>query len=184
MIIEHSDATVRLESALTLDECLQRLDESIDPKCLSLFSLSGYAGDRPVIGQIDGTSVVLFKRRYWRNDFAPNFYGILIPNGSGTLIEGHWGSSPWVKMFMRIWLIFVAAIGVPIFFLSAKDLLTGSHTVSGDLWVGIFVPPALLLYGWLLPKLGLLFSYGDKDVILSVLEDALAAQNSADNVPL
>jgi hypothetical protein len=52
-----------------------------------MFSWSGYKGDLPVLGTITGNSFRLQKRRYWRNDFAPYFYGQIAPEpGTSPLV--------------------------------------------------------------------------------------------------
>jgi hypothetical protein len=67
--------TVFMHSVLAPDALAGTLRRSIDPEHFTLFSLSGYKGDRPILGEVDGKSFRLQKRRYSRNDFAGHFYG-------------------------------------------------------------------------------------------------------------
>ncbi len=45
----------------------------------------------------------------------------------------------------------------------------------GELWVGLVVPPAMILFGLLLPELGALLSFHERKQVLEMLQRALAA---------
>jgi hypothetical protein len=172
--------TIVLHSTLAPTTAADALRRSIDEEHRTLFSLSGYKGQRPVLGKITDSTFRVQKRRYWRNDFAPNFYGRFIPDAAGgTRIEGSFSLSPWVRTFMRFWLVGVVLLGGPIFVLTILDMTTGSHYTRGDAWVGVIVPPALALWGFLLPKIGGLFGRSDELYLLTYLEHALAARLEA-----
>jgi hypothetical protein len=141
--------------------------------------MSGYKGDRPVLGEVFGEEFRIQKRRYWRNDFAPHFYGTLHWEPGGTRIEGHFDVSTWVKNVMRFWVGFVAVVGGIVFVLSVLDLTTGSHFISGDVRVGIIVPPAMLLFGLILPRIGRLVGKGDERFLLEHIQLTLAAHVEA-----
>jgi hypothetical protein len=66
-------------------------------------------------------------------------------------------------------------IGTPIFVETVMDVTTGSHHVTGDKWVGLIVPPALVLFGTIWPKIGRLFGKGDRQFILGHVQNTLAA---------
>ena len=68
-----------LHSAIPPDECLRRIEASTDPGNRTLFSLSGYKGSKPLLVKFDGNQFKLWKRRYYRNDFAPYFFGTFRP---------------------------------------------------------------------------------------------------------
>jgi len=138
--------------------------------------MSGYKGDRPVLGEVFGETFRIQKRRYWRNDFAPHFFGTLHWEPGGTRIEGRFDISPWVKGFMRFWIGFVAVVGGMIFVLSVLDLTTRSHFISGDLWIGIIAPPGMLAFGFILPRIGRLLGEGDERFIIDYIQHALAAR--------
>jgi len=171
--------TVVLRSALATTVATDALRRSIDQERRTLFSISGYKGDRPVLGEISDSTFRLQKRRYWRNDFAPNFYGRFVsePTG-GTRIEGYFALSPWLKKFMRFWLVGVVLLSGPIFVLSLLDMITGSHFATGDIWVGIIVPPTLVLWGFALPRIGRLLGKGDERYLLEHLQHVVAARES------
>ena len=147
----------------------------MDEERWTLFSISGYNGHRPVLGKFSERTFRLQKRRYWRNDFAPYFYGQIQSESGGTKIEGYFDVARWVKLFMRIWLVGAAVLGAPIFVLTLLDIAAGSHHVSGDTWVGLLVPPALVTFGILLPKLGRLLGRSAERTILEHLQNTLEA---------
>ena len=164
-----------LRTDFDTEECRRHLIESIDPERRTVFSLSGYKGSKPVIGRIEGNRFYLHKRRYWHNDFAPQFYGNLLPQARGTLIEGYFDVRRWTKIFMRIWLGGVLLLGSPIFARSLLDVLKGRSYMEGDLQVGLLVPPCMVLFGILFPKLGLWFGRGEERFILEFLQSRLVA---------
>jgi hypothetical protein len=167
---------VALHSDISISECLNRISNAIDTPRWTVFSLSGYQGSRPVLGKIEGDRIRLEKRRYYRNSFAPYFYATLSEQEHGTRIEGHFDSPPLVKVFMRIWFVFVVAIGIPIFILSLKDIFLKTDTGSGDPIVGVLVPPVLIVFGILLPKIGRWFARSEEGFILNFLQRILPAR--------
>jgi hypothetical protein len=58
----------------------------------------------------------------------------------GTRIEGYFDAQRWAKYFMRIWLGFAVLMGTPIFVRTVIDVVSGSHYMSGDKWVGLLEP--------------------------------------------
>ena len=78
--------TVLLHSALAPATLLDALRRSIDSEQRTLFSLSGYKGDRPVLGEVRENAFRLQKRRYSRNDFAGQFYGTVVSEAGGSRI--------------------------------------------------------------------------------------------------
>jgi hypothetical protein len=129
-----------------------------------------------VLGEVTDATFRLQKRRYWRNDFAPNLYGKIKAGDGGSRIEAYFDVSRWVKFFMRIWLGGVFLFGGPIFVLSALDFLPGRHYTSGDKWVGLTVLPVMVLWGFLLPRIGRWFGKGDERFLLEFVQQTLAAQ--------
>ena len=167
---------IALRTDFGTEECRRRLNESIDPERRTIFSLSGYKGSKPVMGRIDGYEFHLQKRRYWNNDFAQQFYGNLLPEERGTRIEGYFDVPRWTKMFLRFWLGGVILIGSPVFILSLLQRVRGGGYEEGDARLGLLVPPCLLLFGVLLPKLGLWLGRHEEQFILGFLERTLVAR--------
>jgi hypothetical protein len=165
-----------LHSALAPNAVADALRRSIDEEQRTFFSLTGYRGSSPVLGVITDNTFRLRRRRYWRNDFAPCFYGQFHSESGGSRIEAHFDMSPWTRNFMRLWLAGVTILGGPIFVLCLIDLTTGSHYTSGDARVGLIVPPAMILWGFVLPKIGRLFGSGDEQILSEFVQQTLAAR--------
>jgi hypothetical protein len=169
-------ATIVLHSSLAAAAAAEALHRSIDEERGTLFSISGYKGDRPVLGDVSETTFRLQARRYWRNDFAPHFYGRFHPEPGGTRIEGYFDVSGWVRTFMHLWIGGVVIFGVSTLALTILDATARTDFTSGSVWVGIIVPPAMVLFGILLPKLGRLLAKGDERFILQHIQHTLAAR--------
>jgi len=165
-----------LHSALSPDAVAGALRNSIDEEHRTLFSLSGYRGDRPVLGEVQAGSFRLQKRRYYRNDFAGQFYGRFQAEPGGTRVEGYFNASRWSRFFMKVWLAGAVLIGTPIFVLTLIDLTKGSHHMSGDMWVGLVVPPSLVLFGAVLPRFGRLLGRSGERFLLKHLQQTLGAR--------
>ena len=165
-----------LHSALSPNAAADALRRSIDEKHWTLFSLSGYRGNRLLLGQVGENTFTVQKRRYSRNDFAGHLFARFEPEASGTRIEVYFDAPPWARYFMRIWLAGAVLVGVPIFAGTVIDMIAGSHYTSGSIWVGLLVPPLLVLYGTVFPKIGRFFGKADRRFILEEVQNILAAR--------
>ena len=76
---------------------------------------------------------------------------------------------------MRIWLGAVILLGVPAFVATVIEIAKGTASREGA-WVGLVVPPALILFGIVLPKFGRLLGQGDEQDILRHVQSTLAAR--------
>jgi hypothetical protein len=160
------------------EACVRRLDDSIDPWHRTPLSFSGFEGSKPVIGWIDGYEFRLRKRRYYRNDFAPQFHGNLKRDGRGTVVEGYFDRPRWAKVGTRIWLGAAILMGTPVFFSTLRNLIRGTSNAQEGLLIGLLVPPALVLFGVLLPKFGLWLGRYEERYILEFLQTTLIASAS------
>jgi len=165
-----------LHSALAPNTIGDVLRRSIDEERRTLFSLSGYRGDRPILGEVCDDTFRLQKRRYNRNDFTGHFYARFESESGGTRIEGYFDAPHWARYFMRIWLGMAVLIGTPIFVETVLDITTGSHHMTGDRWVGLLVPPGLVFFGSIAPSLGRLLGRKDERFILEHVQNTLAAR--------
>jgi hypothetical protein len=109
-----------MQSPMSPDAVADALRRSMDNERRTLFSLSGYKGDQPVLGEVVGNTFRLQKRRYWRNDFAPHFYGEIQSDPAGTRVEGRFDLADWVRLFMWFWLGGVVLIGGSTFLFSLR----------------------------------------------------------------
>jgi hypothetical protein len=165
-----------LHSILSPNAVADALRRSIDKQQWTLFSLSGYKGKLPVLGEVGENTFHVQKRKYYRNDFAGQFYGRFAPETGGTRIEGYFDYPRWARYFMRIWLGFAVLVGTPIFVRTLSDVITGNNYMSGDKWVGLIVPSALVLFGTVLPKFGRLLGKSDERFMLEHIQNTLAAR--------
>jgi hypothetical protein len=164
--------TIALKTDLGVEECLGRLSDATDSPKLTLFSRSGYLGSKPVMAKIDGKKIKLWKRRYYRNSFAPFFFGTISPQAQGSLIEGHFGMDPFVKAFMVFWLgsVLVACVSVLI--------ATLSHPFHARDLPAFIIPPGMIIFGIALPKIGSWMARSEDKYLREFLETTLAAQPS------
>jgi hypothetical protein len=166
--------TIVLQSTLSPDQCRERLRANTDVQQRTLFSFSGYKGKNPVLCRIEGEKFQLQKRRYYRNDFAPNFYGTLQPWGNSARIEGYFGPPRWTIIFLRIWLGATLLFTLPVAFISLQRLFGGSPQ-SGDL-VGLLFPFLFVGFGLLAPRFGDWLGRNEKAFLLQFMETTLAAK--------
>ena len=129
-----------LHSALGPEAVVDALRRGVDEERWTLFSLSGLAGDRPMVGRVEGERFRLRKRRYWHDDFAGQFYGRIEAQADGTRIDGYFDFPRWVHWLVRGWLVLAVVIAAPIFVLTLSDMLAGTHFMGGgNPWVGLVV---------------------------------------------
>jgi len=76
---------------------------------------------------------------------------------------------------MRVWLGLAILIGAPSFFIVLKCAINPLCADRENLWVGLIVPPALILWGFLLPRLGAAFGFHERKYIVELLERTLLA---------
>jgi hypothetical protein len=168
--------TVILHSSLTPDAFAEALRRAIDTEHWTFFSLSGYEGTRPILGEVHAQTFRLQKRRISRNDFAGHFFGQVEPEPSGARIEGYFAAPPWARYFMKVWVVLAVICGGPVLVMSLRDALTGHHEVGGDLWVGIVVPAILIFVGTVLPRITQRFGRGDRKMMIEFVEEVGSAK--------
>jgi hypothetical protein len=163
---------------LSVEECLRRLREGTDIGVRTIFPFSGYKGKKPVLSKFDGDQFTLWKRKYYRNDFVPYFYGALTPEAAGTRIEGRFDMNKFTKIFMRVWLAFVALTGLPVVYSAL------SNGRNADALFGAEVAGGMLAFGFLMPKFGQLIGKGQERYLREFLETTLAARADGRGLPL
>jgi hypothetical protein len=171
--------TIALRTDLNMEECLRRLREGGDVAQRAIFSLSGYKGSKAVLSKFDRTKFKLWKRRRWsRYDFSPFFSGTLSPEGNGTRIEGNFGTSPLVKVYLIVWLTLAVVFSLP-FFLGSL-----AHTIRGTDWPGIAIPLGVLTIGVLMPRIGRLTGRREERFVLEFLVTTLEARTDGSRLSL
>ena len=165
-----------LHSALPPEAVADALRRSMDEEHRTLFSLSGYQGNCPVLGEVRADSFRLQMRRYSRNDFAGQFYGRFQSEPEGTRIEGYFDAPRGARIFMKIWLVGAILIGTPILVSTVNELTKGGYPLSGDMWVGLVVPPALVLFGTVLPRFGRMQGRSGERFLLEHVKRTLGAR--------
>jgi hypothetical protein len=113
---------VVLYSLLDLAACTQRLDRAIDHDDFSMFSLSGYRGVKPFLGNVTGRQFKVFQRGY--KNIPSVLSGDLRPHGEATRVEGKFDLEPTSKIAICLFSLVGILIVIPVVLYSLKD-----HTV-------------------------------------------------------
>jgi hypothetical protein len=162
-----------LQSGLSAELCIARLRETTDEQHRTFFGLSGYRGSKPILSQIQGNNFKLQKRRYYRNDFAPNFYGAITSWGSSARIEGAFGPPRWTVIFSRFWIAFMVLVSVPV---AIASFVRVQPSHPNDAYISVFVPLLLVASAFFAPKFGDWLGRNEKTFILQFLETTLQAR--------
>jgi hypothetical protein len=91
-------------SSLTRQECVRRLQESVDRD-------SVLSGNKPVIGRVRETSLRLRKRIKGRNSFQTVVFAKIVQDQGRTRLECRFGIHPIVIGFMLFWFGGVITLG-------------------------------------------------------------------------
>jgi len=130
-----------LRTNLPLFECAHRLRSAVDEPRWALLSLSGYAGSKAVIGTVDATEARLQRRSRLRHPWEAVFlHARLVPDHSGTRIEGRFRRRRSQVIFMGLWTAFAIVVGGILFLSAVMELVGSSGRWSGNPWVGVAVP--------------------------------------------
>ena len=156
---------------LSIEACKARLAAGIDVERL-WFTRSGYRGERPILGKIRDTRFRLQKRRYYRNSFAPFFYGRFVDSGGSTLIEGEFRMHPFVKVFMGLWLSFIALFSV---LALASSTRPGEQEGKG---IALVFSAGMMVFGIALIKFGHWLARAEKPAIVAFLKTTLEAEDA------
>jgi len=132
---------LRLHTDLPLAECAHRLRGAVDEPRWALFSFSGYAGSKAVIGTVDTNAVRLLRRSRFGHPWEAVFlYARLVPDQSGTRIEGRFRRRRSHAIFMGLWTTFAIVVGSIWFVLSVLELVAPTGRASGNPWIGVAFP--------------------------------------------
>jgi hypothetical protein len=162
-----------LRTRISLEECKARLVSAVDAERFGL-SFSGYGGSKPILGKIGDNSFRLQKRRYYRNSFAPFFFGRFVPSDTGTVIEGEFRMHPFINGFMIFWFSFLAFLFVTML----ASSITGQGFVEGSRFLVPVIPVGLALFGIVFLKVGRWLGKGEEKDIIAFLKSTLEANDA------
>lgn len=162
--------TINLRSPLPLNECYQRLMESVDNSFFSQF------GSKPIAGKISRTSINIRKVIWYQNSFQMILKASIKEDPNGTTIIGRFGLHSFVKVFMFIWFGFIILFGGISWIVSV-----GAHVLSGTLpegeaWMGVLITPSLIVAGIGLLKFGKYLSRDEPGFLTDFLIKLLDAK--------
>jgi hypothetical protein len=147
----------------------------MDAERRSLFSLSGYKGDRPLMGSVVGSRFSIQKGAIAVMILPHVFTGVLSRKWGGrelrvisTHQNGRGGSCGCA-------LVSAILLGVPGFVVAVIEVAKGSTGEQGAR-VGLIVPPASILLFIVLPKFGRLLGQKDEQEILRHIQSTPAAR--------
>jgi len=163
-----------LHTRIPIEECKARLASSVDAERLG-FSWSGYAGSRPILGKLRGATFRLQKRRYYRNSFAPFFFGRFVAADGGTLIEGEFRMHPFVKVFMVVWFSFLSVFSVIVLI----SVFARQADVQGSPVLGLVIPAGMAAFGIALVKFGRWLGRSEETAIVAFLKNTLETNDAA-----
>jgi hypothetical protein len=162
---------MKLRTKLSLAECRRRLGSSTDLRGMAL----SWDAEAPgaVLGEFRGPVFRLHTPKYYRNSFAPFFYGKLTEADGGAMLEGDFRMNPFVRLFMVFWLSFILLFAAGALIVPAQ-----AHSASG-LGRGWFFAGLVLLaiLGGGLVQVGKWSGRGDEEVIHSFLKSTLEASD-------
>ena len=168
-----------LHSDYPPESCLLKLNAEMDIDHWTLFSLSGYRGEKEMLGRIVRNEFRLHKRRYWHNSSAPVLFGRVTLEGQGGLVEAYWGTWRGPRIFIRVWLGLAIIIAIPFLIGSLRDVMNGKSLARDNLWLGLVVPLALVLWGLLVPRIGAALSFHERKYAFQLLQRVLVARRDA-----
>jgi hypothetical protein len=158
---------ITFQTHLTASDCKARLADAVDPVRLG-FTRSGFSGDKPILGKFKESYFRIQARRYYRNSFAPYFYGRFVPNEQGTRIQGRFRIHPFARIFMFVWFGFLA------FFIFVANTQSAGLSLAGHA-IFLLGPLAMAAFGYGLLKFSAWLARNEKTVIISLLKTTLHA---------
>ena len=163
---------MHLRSTLPPEDLLRRIRSGCDEERFSLWSMSGHAGERTIIGKFDGDRFRLQMRRFYRNSFAPFFYGEVRAIDSGSELSGDFKLHPFVRIFFGIWMT-GATLGAMA--ISVAGLTEGHAERVGPF---IALPFALPLFGFGMLRFGRWLARNEAPSIVRFLERCAASEGT------
>jgi hypothetical protein len=162
--------TVELKSPLSRNECVQRLRRELNAPW-KIF------GDGPVMGTVSEASLRARKRIWYGNSFQTILSAVMSDDGTRTHIACKFGLSCFVRVFSIFWLAGVLSVGGMLFLASLASLVSDpTQAMKGTAWVGLVVPPAMILFFFVGLGFGRYLARDERDCLLQYLNATIAAQ--------
>ena len=173
-----------LHSTLSLGTLPDALRHSMAEERRTAFTFSNtpFRRGSQFLGEVSENTFSIEKRRFNENDYPVEFRWRFESESGGTRIEGYFEEPDWSKRFRKIWLGVVVVAAPLIFLKTLVDVMTGSSLTHNNLWLGLVVPPTLVLTGLLAPKIGRTQRKKDEQQILDHLRNTLGARIDEPNL--
>ena len=162
--VEQFELNLRLDA----NEALNRIIRASDEQRWGL-SFSGYQGTKPFLYRFDGNTLMIQKRRYYRNDFHPYLYAQVEPTSFGSKLTGHFAMKKLMRGFMLLWLGVVGFVGIIAAMSIVRTVGIGQEP-KGE-FVTPLIPVWMFVFGCLLVLIGGWFSRKEKQEIAEWLQE-------------
>ncbi len=162
-----------LRTEIPVAECRTRLASAVDVERLA-FTLSGYAGSKPILGKFRENAFRLQKRRCYRNSFAPLFFGRLVASEGGTVVEGHFKMHAFARAFMVFWFVFLGAFALAALVLPSRGQPEAPWGRAMLLLGAVF----MIGFGIGLKKFSAWLGHAEEEAIVEFLKRTLEAKQT------
>jgi hypothetical protein len=167
--------TFELNLHLSPNEALKRIIGASDEQRRG-FSLLGYKGTNPFLHKLDGNTVMIQKRRYYRNDFHPYLYAQVEPTSFGSKLTGRFAMNQGTRGFMLLWFGLVGLVGIIAAINIIGEVAAGQKPKSELLH--LLQPIGMLVFGCLLVVFGKWFSRKERQQIVEWLNSLFTDSNN------
>jgi len=146
------------ETILSCEEII----EIVSNQKITIFSHGG------IVGKVYGYKFKLFYMSFYRNSLAPVFYGSITNGLDKTMIMGTFKIAPTIKIFLRIWRVFLILIFIVIML---NAIVTNDTSGLSFLILILF----MLGCSVAIENIGIAVGKKNMDKILSFIENSLLA---------
>ena len=169
-ILNMTNSQITLHSPYSIKECIEKIDNSLEKSLFSQY------GSKPLAGKVSYKSLQIRKRIDYRNSFQTIFSAKMMPSSSGTEITGKMGLHPFAKKFSIFWIVGVFLLGGPPFLMTLIDAVRNGYYSANHSIVGFIVFPAMIIFAFVVFKVGKRFSESEANFIIESLTNILSAK--------
>ncbi len=159
-----------LTTNLTIEEINKRLENCVEEKKKSFFSLSNRNSLKPYEGYIKNNSFVITRIINYRNSFLPIISGEIINSNGYTTVNINMSLPKFIKFFIGFWLGIVGLVSLIILFIG---LLSINKIVKSGFSPFFLIPFGMFIFGFSL--LYFCFNY-ERNISKNFLIDLLKGQ--------